>query len=378
MDSKTRLLTAWSFEEPDRVPIEIQLAPAAHRFPQAERILEFVENEADNFLHLRPADWGFCGLKTSYHEKVIEAVPGDFRRIKRVHITAAGQLFYAITKHNYDTLSPNDFYWERHYIHTLEEMRRLAEAPRSSIPLDKETFDAEIHDIGNRGLYLVGLLHPLGYLVRNANLQEVYGWFLTEPEIMHRFLERANGQVAEIIEAMGRAGIGPYFTVTAHEMLIPPWMGPRMFEEFVFPYDRMVNDTIHRIGGRLRIHCHGNCMAYLERFSEMGVDAIEPLERPPFGDVDLREAKRLVGDRMFLSGNIPSQNFLFMSREQVRQSVKEAISTAAAGGGFTLRPAAGSAGTNSVQDAEQMIKYLDNIEAYIEAGLEFGTYPISV
>jgi len=377
MDSESRLLTAWSLREPDRVPIEIQLAPAAHEFPQAERILEFIENEADNFFHLRPADWGFCGLKTSYHEEVIEDVPGDFRRIKRVHITAAGE-FYAITKHNYNTLSPNDFYWERRYIHTLEEMRRLAEAPRASIPLDKETFDAEIHDIGNRGLYLVGLLHSLGYLVRNANLQEVYGWFLTEPEIMHRFLERANGQVAETIEAMGRAGIGPYFTVTAHEMLIPPWMGPRMFQEFVFPYDKMVNDTIHRIGGRLRIHCHGNCMAYLERFSEMGVDAIEPLERPPFGDVDLREAKRLVGDRMLLSGNIPSQSFLFMSREQVRQSVKEAISAAAAGGGFTLRPAAGSAGTNSVQDAEQMIKYLDNIEAYIEAGLEFGTYPISV
>jgi hypothetical protein len=377
MNSKDRLLTAWSFEEPDRVPIEIQLAPAARDFAQAERILAFVENEADHFYGLRAADWGFCGLASSYQEEVIEDVPGDYWRMRRVHHTPAGE-FYAFTRHNVDTLSPNDFLWQQRYIHTLDDMRRLAEAPRAAAPLDKAAVEARLAEIGDRGLGLVGLLHPLGYLVRNANLKLVYTWFITAPEIMHRFLERANAQVIETVEAMGQAGIGPYFSITAHEMLIPPWMGPRMFDEFVFPYDKAVSDAIHRIGGRLRIHCHGNCMAYLEQFSEMGVDAIEPLERPPFGDVDLRTAKRLVGKRMLLSGNIPSQNFMFMSRQDVRQSVKEAISAAAVGGGSTLRPAAGTAGTNSVFDAEQMCKYLDNIEAYIEAGLEFGTYPISV
>ena len=377
MDAKQRLLTAWSFEEPDRVPIEIQLAPAAREFPQAERIIDFIEHEADHIYGVRAADWGFCGLETSYREEMIEDVPGDFWRVRRVHVTAAGE-FHAITKHNYDTLSPNDYYWERRYIHTLDDMIRLAKAPRPPCPLDREAFVARVRDIGRRGLALAGILHPLGYLVRNANLQEVYGWFITEPKMMHRFLERANGQVIETIEAMGKAGIGPHFGVTAHEMLIPPWIGMPMFEEYVFPYDKAVNDTIHRIGGKLRIHCHGNCMAYLERFNNMGVDAVEPLEHPPFGDVDLREAKRLVGERMLLSGNVPSQNFMFMNRADVRQGVKGAISAAAAGGGFTLRPAAGTAGTNSVFDAEQMCKYLDNIEAYIEAGLEFGTYPIAV
>jgi hypothetical protein len=377
MDTRTRLLTAWSFQEPDRVPIEIQLAPAALDFPEAEGIIEFIENEADHFYGCGTVDWGFCGLPSTYHEEVIEEVPGEYWRMRRVHETDAGR-FYAVTLHKADTLTPNDFYWERRFIDTLEEMERLAQARREAPVPDKTYFDQRVAEVGDRGLVLVGILHPLGYLVRNANLQQVYAWFLNASEVMHQFLERSNRQVADTIEAMGRAGIGPHFSLTAHEMLIPPWMGHRLFDEYVYPYDHMVNDTIHRIGGRLRIHCHGNCMTFLQKFSEMGVDAIEPLERPPFGDVDLAEAKRLVGDRMMLCGNVPSQNFMFMSREDVRESVRQAISSAARGGGFSLRPAAGTAGTNSVQDADQMRKYLDNIDAYIQAGLEFGTYPISV
>jgi hypothetical protein len=373
MDSKTRLLTAWSFQEADRVPIEIQLAPAAYDFPEAQPIIEFIEREADNLYGSRSVDWGFCGLETSYSEERVEDVPGEYYRLRRVQSTPAGD-FVAYTRHNLDTLSPNDFYWEQRYVHSLDDMRRLAEAPRAVRPLDVQAFQARVREVGDRGLVLAGLLHPLGYLVRNANLDEVYGWFLTQPTLMHTFLERANEQVAGTVAAMGAAGIGPFFSVTAHEMLIPPWMGPRMFDEYVYPYDKHVNDAIHDVGGRLRIHCHGNCMAYLEQFSEMGVDAIEPLERPPFGDVDLAEAKRRVGDRMLLSGNVPSQSFMFMSRAEVRQCVRAAIEAAAAGGGFSLRPAAGTAGTNSVQDAEQMRKYLDNIDAYIEAGLEFGGY----
>ena len=148
--------------------------------------------------------------------------------------------------------------------------------------VDKVGFDAAVRQIGDRGVPLVGLLHPLGWLVRQATIEHVYGWLAGEPRIIHRFLENANRQVARTVEAMTDAGVGPYFSVTAHEMLIPPWMSPRMFDEFVFQYDRLVNDTIHRCGGRLRAHCHDKVSHFLEKMAEMGIDALEPLEPPPF------------------------------------------------------------------------------------------------
>jgi uroporphyrinogen-III decarboxylase len=209
-------------------------------------------------------------------------------------------------------------------------------------------------------------------------MEEVYIWLMSEPVIMHRFLENANTQVRDTVLAMGKAGISGWFGTTAHEMLIPPWMGRRQFDEVVFPYDKVVNDAVHKIGGRNRSHCHGNSLQFLERMSEMGVDAIEPLEPPPFGDVDLAEAKRRVGDRMVLSGNVPSQDFVRMRREEVRDWVRRSISVAACGGGYTLRTTGGHAGVNPDLEKDMLRKIIGNVEAYIEAGMEFGPYPIRV
>ena len=166
------------------------------------------------------------------------------------------------------------------------------------------------------------------------------------------------------------------FAITAHEMLIPPWMGHNLFDEFVMSYDKEVNAIIHSRGGRVRAHCHGNCMEFLEKFAAMGIDSTEPLEGPPAGDVDLAEAKRRVGDRMMLSGNIVSQNFIRATPDEVRDEVREAIRAAAPGGGFSLRATGGLAGTQVTMTDQELDRVIANCEAYLLAGLEFGQYPI--
>ena len=344
--------------------------------PECRRIVEFVDNEADNFLLVRAADWGFFGLPVEYSEEIIEDVPGEYQRIRRVYRTEVGE-FHAVTRHLYPHLDSSDYRWERRYITTFDEMVRLAEAPRTTCTLLLQEYEEDVESVGNRGMPIVGLMHPLGLLVRNADMQEVYGWLLTEPSVMRHFLESTNTHVRDTVLALGKAGLAPWFGTCAHEMLIPPWMGMRHFDEWVFPYDKLVNDAVHAIGGRCRSHCHGECMDFLERMSEMGVDAVEPLEPPPFGNVNLREAKRQVGDRMVLSGNIPSQEFCRVRPDKVRQWVKDAVAVAAAGGGFALRTTGGHSGVNVDLDRSQLLKIIDNVEAYINAALEFGKYPIA-
>jgi hypothetical protein len=108
--------------------------------------------------------------------------------------------------------------------------------------------------------------------------------------------------------------------------------------------------------------------------ADMGIDSIEPLEPPPYGDVDLAEAKRLVGDRMLLSGNVVSQAFDSMGAGEVRADVKRSIDAGAPGGGFTLRTTGGGASTGSVKTHEQLLRVLSNIEVYIDAALEYAGY----
>ena len=377
MTSKERLLTAASFREPDRVPIELQISQKARELPETQRIVEFIDTHADNFLGAGAIDWGFFGLDSEYSEEIIEDIPGEHRRVRRTHRTEGGD-FYSITQHFYPNVDAADYHWERRYITCLEELERLADAPRSVRPFHADGHRQAVERIGDRGIPVIGLAHPLGTLVRQATMEEVYIWLFNEEAIAHRFLENTNDQIRQTIRAAGEAGIVGWFVTYALEMLIPPWMGMKQFDRVVFPYDKAVNDEIHRIGGKHRSHCHGNSMHFLERMCEMGIDATEPLEPPPFGDVDMREAKRLVGDRMLLCGNVPSQDFVRMTRQEVRDWVKKTISEAAPGGGFTLCPTGGHAGVNPDLDKPQLHKIIDNVHAYMEAGMEFGSYPISV
>jgi uroporphyrinogen decarboxylase-like protein len=376
MTHRDRFETAFRFQEPDRVPIELKIAPAVREMPVAERLVELMDEHATNVAGVGGPDFGFFGLPGEYHEEVIEDRPGEYRRMRRVWETDGAGTFTALTYHPEGIV---DYHWEKRFISTADDLARLADAPRAPAPWDHERYKERVAEVGEGGFPLLGLWHPLGNLVRNATHEEVYAWFYSEKALMHRFLETAADQIAATIEAMSfDEGESFCFGVTAHEMLIPPWMGHNLFDEYIVPYDTRVNHLIRQRGGRVRAHCHGNCMEFLEKFVEMGIDATEPLEGSPPGDIDLGEAKRRVGDRLMLSGNICSQEFIHIGPEEVRQQVQDAIRAAAPGGGFSLRTTGGHAGTGTSMPEASLKHLLENCEAYLLAGLEFGEYPIRV
>lgn len=375
MDSKSRMLKNWNFEEPDRVPLEMYLYPPAKGLPGADKIEEFQKTEADNFLPVPGFDWGFLGLDTQYSEEIIEDVPGNFKRLRRVQSTPAGK-FTAITRHFYGDGDPNDYHWEKHYIATVDDFERVAEAGRIKRPFDLENYNKGCAEIGNRGLPCTGLFHPLGVLVRNSNIDEVYIWLMTEERTTTKYLEKCAEQICATLASIKDAKLAdpPVFTTYALEMLTPPWLGKDHFDKFVFPFDKKVNDAVHNIGARHRAHCHGNSGEFSELFADMGVDALEPLEPPPYGDNILAKAKKQVGKRMLLSGNIVSQAFNLDSFrvKNVRDLVKRAIADGAPGGGFSLKTTSGAAGNGKTK--EQVIKDIECNLAVIDAWREFGSY----
>ncbi|MHB9031812.1 MAG: uroporphyrinogen decarboxylase family protein [Anaerolineae bacterium] len=230
--------------------------------------------------------------------------------------------------------------------------------------------------IGGRGVPYLGLAHPLGTLVRQANMQRVYLRLLSEPALMHRFLENTNRQVVTTLQAVGKSGVSGWFFATAHEMLIPPWIGHRLFDEVVFPYDKTVNDAVHAIGGKHRSHCHGSCMDFLVRMSEMGGRRHRTARTAALRQRDSCRCQAPGWRPDGALGNIPSQDFVNKSTAEVRQAEREAIAAAAPGGGFTLRATGGNGDIDPNLPADMLKKIIENVEAFIEAGLEYGGYPI--
>ncbi len=58
------------------------------------------------------------------------------------------------------------------------------------------------------------------------------------------------------------------------------------------------------------IHTCGDIGDRLELMADTGIDGIDTLDPPPLGSVDLDDAKRRVGDRVFFKGNIDPVNTL--------------------------------------------------------------------
>jgi len=100
-------------------------------------------------------------------------------------------------------------------------------------------------------------------------------------------------------------------------------------------------------------------------YEHTDLDVMEPLEKPPGGDVDLAEVKRKYGHRLALKGNLlTSGNLVHGSPQDVEQEVIETLKAAAEGGGFIL----------SSGDQVGGATPLDNLRAMIEAGWKYGEY----
>jgi len=99
---------------------------------------------------------------------------------------------------------------------------------------------------------------------------------------------------------------------------------------------RDVPDRVHRGGGLTQVHGHGRVGWFLESFARTGTDSLNVLEPPPLGDVVLADAKRRVGGRMCLVGNIQYQELVAATEAGVDALVRGAIRQGSPGGGFIL------------------------------------------
>jgi len=117
-------------------------------------------------------------------------------------------------------------------------------------------------------------------------------------------------------------------------------ISPRIFEEFVVPYDTEIIAAAHEAGQRIVYHTCGGMMPILERIANMCPDAMETFTPPGMGgDVNLREAKRRIGNRVCMIGGFDQFHFFTgCSPEETRREVRRCFEEAGEGGGYVLAP----------------------------------------
>lgn len=76
-------------------------------------------------------------------------------------------------------------------------------------------------------------------------------------------------------------------------------VGPRIYEEFVWPFEKKMVDGIHAAGAKVRLHICGNTRRSLDRIGQLGFDIVDLDYMVP-----ISEARAAMGPNQVLLGNI--------------------------------------------------------------------------
>lgn len=139
-----------------------------------------------------------------------------------------------------------------------------------------------------------------------------------------------------------------------------------IFRQLAFPAVKRAIELATNAGFPTHIHSCGPEKALVKIMAEeTSLTVIDPLERPPMGDCDLAEIKRLHGDRLVLKGNLHTTDIMLRgSVEDVIAASRKAMDDAAEGGRFIL-----STGDQCPRDTPE-----ENLRAMVETARTYGRY----
>jgi uroporphyrinogen decarboxylase len=178
--------------------------------------------------------------------------------------------------------------------------------------------------------------------------------------------DRALQQEAQI-EARVREVVAmqPDFILTGFSGCLT-FQTPAIFRDLGLPTLQKLTRLAKDAGIPTQVHSCGPERALVEICAkETDLSSINPLERPPMGDCDLAEIKRLFGADIGLMGNLhTTEHMLHGTPELVARESRWCIDVAAEGGGFIL-----STGDQCGRDTPDA-----NLYAMIEVARTHGVY----
>ncbi len=189
--------------------------------------------------------------------------------------------------------------------------------------------------------------------------------FMETPEKYHKIKNQMIERSEKRLDIISKLDDKPDFLFCgASGSLV--WQTPEIFREIALPVLKHVTKLAKAMNIPTHVHSCGRETELVKMAAEeTDLTVIDPLEIAPMGDCDLKELKKLYGDKIILKGNIHTTNVLLNgSVEDVKDACKKAIDDAAKGGGFIL-----SSGDQCGRDTPD-----ENLLAMVEVAKTYGKY----
>lgn len=352
MTSRERILAAMNFEIPDRVPVMCQMSIGymLQQLPEVSPVDFWFDAKtfANGLIKLRQM-YEFDGILVSLH--------GHFKNWRET-INKSEKLGDKVVVYLEDrklVFSSDDLPLPEFYDSMISpsvdeiEVKNLPDEieyiPVSSglhfkIDLENkfEIFQLIYEKVGDEFSIHGEITSPFDYLLDLLGYENALIALIENPDKCKLILQKFTDGLTKLATEMCNQNIDAI-------KISSPFAGagfisPKFYKEFVLPFEAQIIKAIRSKGKFVYLHTCGAINDRLELMIESGVSGLECLDPKPLGDVDLIDAKRRLGKKAFIKGNIDSVNTLLNgSLDKIHQDVKEIIEIGKEGGGFILSTA---------------------------------------
>jgi MtaA/CmuA family methyltransferase len=138
--------------------------------------------------------------------------------------------------------------------------------------------------------------------------------------------------------------------------------------EFVLPYEqKIISEVQKEFNIPVYTHTCGSIGDRLDLMMETGTNGIDTLDPPPLGTVELSEAKKILGGKVFIKGNIdPVNTLLHGDLNLIVNDVKQRLQIGKTGGGYILSTACSVAPATPPEKIEQLFYLAEKYGSYNE------------
>jgi uroporphyrinogen-III decarboxylase len=351
MNGKRRIASAMRHEEPDRVPVMCQLALGHYflntRFAPheiwftseafAEALVELQRRyRFDGILINIPGrPQGLLDEAKSIREtdegEELTWVNGDVTLIpwddNAQHYQADGSM---ARRADFDTLDPEHldsiddlagYVWNTYHVPWVTD--KPTRGPMTQVPdYFFHTFDLVKGMVGEEVSVHGEVFSPFTHYL------ELFGY---EEALMG--LIKDSGKAHALLERLAQASITWGVAQTKHD-------ADAVLISSAFAGGGFVSPKMKAAGGTVYTHTCGHLGDRLEAMLETGTMGIDTLDPPPLGNTTLEEAKSLIGDKVFLKGNMNGVEILaFKTEGEVIDHATERVRVGMPGSGYILSTA---------------------------------------
>jgi uroporphyrinogen decarboxylase len=388
MNSRERLLTTLKGEKADRIPVapflycnsvyemfkhkpDIDTFWDPPDFDIIEKFVEYCDHFGFDVLHTLGSVWDF-GMHTFNDKSLVksgenwdvniddERKPGELHRTVKIR-TPEGDLRFSEnyrTSSTYLVVSAADEY----LIKTTKDFELLRKYGPAGDDMDLSLIRRARKAVGDKGLVDSNTGGIFSYLAAFRKLDQAFidpvvdeGFYR---EMMEYFLQRTIRRDLKIIEAGA-----DIVEIAGH--LVGSMTGADFAGKYVMEYESRLIDAIREAGALVIFHNCGDAAKIMHLYNDLKINCWGYLTPPPFADVILEDALRVMRPDMALRGNVDQVEFLRNATPlQIKEHVKNLLYKVKPRGNWILST------TDFFFDGTPY----ENIQAFADAGREYGMY----